>query len=171
MPYDGSRTTRCSQYVAPTWSWASIKGKVHFPSGGSSTHDTLTFISVNMDREADNHPGTIPTTNLILLAKVRRLCEVVKKPEDSWYPLDLRLDGEKIGNGAFDVNNERNQNPIWMMECLFQKPLDFRDHPSALLLEKLGNSPNTYQRVGVGRMNEEFLGFFDDCELQEVVLV
>lgn len=171
MPHDGSHTSRPSQYVAPTWSWASIKGQVHFPSQGSGSQNTPNILDISDEREADNHLGPGIATKLTLLAKFRRLGEVVKEAEDSWYPLDLLIGEKSIGHGAFDANNKSDKSTVWMMECMIQGPSDFRDHPSALLLHNPGGTPHTYKRLGVGRLNEDCLGFFNDCEPQTIVLI
>lgn len=171
MPHNGSHTSRRSQHVAPTWSWASIKGQVHFPSQGSGSQKTPTFLDISLEREADSHLGPVIATKLTLLAKFRRLGEVVKKAENSWYPLDLLIGEKGIGHGAFDANDKSDKGTIWMMECMFQGPFEFRDHPSALLLHNPGGTPHTYKRLGVGRLNEDSLGFFNDCEPQTIVLI
>ena len=171
IPYDGTRTARCSQYVAPTWSWASIKGQVRFPSRGLGTQITPTFVQISIERKPGDHSGAIVAAELTLLAKIQRLCDVISKAEDSWYPLDLRMQGKSIGHGAFDVINESENGITWIMECMFQKPWDFRDHPSVLLLRKIGSTPNTYERVGAGRMNEDSLELFSNCESQEICLI
>ena len=133
-PHDGSRTSRRSKYVAPTWSWASINGQIHFQSQSSGSPNTPNFLGIGLEREADNHLRPVIATKLTLLAKVRLLGYVVKKAEVSWYPLDLRIGGKSIGNGAFDANNTGDKSTIWLMECTIQERHDFRDHPPALLL-------------------------------------
>ena len=115
--------------------------------------------------------GAISSAKLTLLAKVRPLCEVLKKAESSWYPLDLRSGARTIGNGAFDVDGEGGKNTLWIMQCVLQKAWDFRDFPTALLLRGVGSPPDTYERVRVGKMDEDSLGFFDDCEPREVTLI
>ena len=171
MPHDGSRTSIRSRYIAPTWSWASINGQVHFPSQGSGIQNNPTFSVTGLERERDSHLGPINAIKLTLLAKFRRLDEVVKKAEDSLYPLDLRLGEKYIGHGALDVSHRSDKSTIWMMECMIQKAHDFRNHPSALLLHSPGSTPDTFERVGVGRLNEDSLGFFNDCEPQTISLI
>ena len=170
-PHNSSHASRHSQYVAPTWSWASIKGQVFFPSGGSSTPFSPSFVDASLDWKADDRLGAIVAARLSLLAKVRRLCEVAGKAGDSWFPLDLRFEGKTIGSGAFDVSGEGGKNDVWVMQCTLQEAWDFRERPTVLLLYRSGSTPSTYERVGVGRMAEDSLGFFDDCELQHVVLI
>lgn len=170
-PHDGTRTSIRSRCVAPTWSWASINGQVHFPSPGPGSRNNPTFLVTGHEREADNHLGPLISTKLTLLAKVRRLNEVVKKVEGSWYPLDLRIGEKSIGHGAFDATNKSNKSTVWMMECTIQERDDFRDQPSALLVHNHGSTSDTFERLGVGRLNEDSLGLFNDCELQTIVLI
>ncbi len=167
-PHDSSRTRRSTHFVAPTWSWASIKGKVHFPSRSSRT--SLRFVSANLELKAEDRLGAIVAANIILLARLRCLSQVVERPESSWYPLDLRIEGVTVGKGAFDMRSE-DTGALWMMECMLQQPMDFRDHPTLLLLRSSGNLCDTYERVGVGRIDEDFLGCFGDCEPRKVIMI
>ena len=121
-PHDSSQTGRYAQYVAPTWSWASLKGQVHFPSEGSELSSSLAFLSASLVLKAGDHLGAIQAARLSLLAKVRRIDDINVKAESSWYPLDLRSDGKLIGKGALDFNNQGDIDTVWIMECLFQKP-------------------------------------------------
>ncbi len=68
-----------------------------------------------------------------------------------------------MGKGACDVKSE-DSGTLWMMECMFQDLMDFQDHPTMLLLRSSGSTCDTYERVGVGRIDEDFLGCFGDCE-------
>ena len=170
--HDRTHASRYSQYIAPTWSWASVRGQIHFPFGGSDTQFSPTFVNANLELKAEDHMGAIFAATLNLLAKVRRLCEVAVKPQSSWFPLDLRSEGKTIGSGAFDVNqDESGKSPVWVMQCTLQEPWDYRDFPTVLLLHRLKGNANKYRRLGVGKMEEDSLGVFDDCEPEEIILL
>ena len=177
-PHDGSLTSRYTRYVSPTWSWASVKGQVHFPSEGSDIASSLEFLKPCLELKADDHMGAIRAAKLSLRARIRRLDEQikVKTERSSWYPLELRSDGNLVGRGALDFFSAKDRgdvtiDSVWMMECLFQKPWDIRDPPTLLLLRRLDGSANTYERLGVGRLDENRVGFFGGCELGELILV
>ena len=130
-PHDSSHASRHSQYIAPTWSWASIKGQVHFPSGHLSNQYAPTLVNARLEWKADDRFGAIVAAKLILLAKVRRIHDITIKTDSSWFPLDLRLEGQTIGSGAFDVISEGGKSSIWVMQCTHQNPWG---HPTMLLL-------------------------------------
>ena len=167
--HDSSDASRHTQYIAPTWSWASMKGQVHFPAGDLGTEKSPKLLDVSIDPKTNDDLGAIVGAKLILLAKARCLCEVVSKSYDSRFPLDLRLYGQTIGDGAFDAELEGGL--VWVMQCIHQKAWDYWDHPTVLLLHQSEIVPDTYERVGVGRLSEDSLAFFDDCEPREVKLV
>lgn len=169
--HDSSQASRYSQYIAPTWSWASIKGQVHFLSEDLGTISTLSLVNASYEPKANDRMGAISSAKLTLLAKVRPLCEVLRKAESSWYPFNLRFEARTIGNGAFDVNREGGKNTVWIMQCVRQKAWDFRNFATVLLLRGVGGTPDTYERVGAGKMDEDSLGFFDDCGSREVTLI
>ena len=180
-PQNCNRTSTRNRYVAPTWSWASINGKVLFPSRGSGSQDNPAFLVTGLERGVDDHLGPLIATKLTLLAKLRRLDGVVKKVEESWYPLeartgpwyplDLRVEENSIGHGALDINSRSEKSNVWMMECMVQQSKDFRELPSALLVYNPGSTPDTFERLGVGRLNEDSLEFFKECEPQTIVLI
>lgn len=77
-------------------------------------------------------------------------------------PTGSPVRGKTIGHDAFDVNSEGGYGTAWVMECMVQKQRDYRNHPTVLLLQRSGGTTNTYERVGVGKMDEDSLGFFDE---------
>ena len=170
-PHDSSGASRHSRYVAPTWSWASIKGQVHFPYEGLGTQQAPVFVSASLEWKADDRMGAIDAAKLTLFAKVRRLSEITATAEISSSPLKLRFEGSIIGTGAFDVISEGGKSSIWVMQCTYQKPWDYRGHPTLLLLHGHENMLNAYERVGAGRLDEDALGFSDECEPQEITLM
>lgn len=170
--HDSSVASRHSQYIAPSWSWASMNGQVHFPFGDVGAAKSLKLLDVSIELKTNDHLGAIVGAKLIFLAKARCLCEVVSKVSKAYnsrFPLDLRLYGQTVGDGTFDAGFEGGL--VWVMQCIDQKPWDFRDHPTVLLLHRSGIVPDTYERVGVGRLNEDSIAFFEDCEPREVKLV
>lgn len=177
-PHDSSQTSRYTQYISPTWSWASVKGQVHFPSEGSDTPSSLALLSASLEPKAGDHRGAIQAgASLSVRAKIRRLDGItnVKAERSSWYALELRSDGRLVGKGAFDLVglNEWIMECLWIMVCLSQKPWDMRDHPTLLLLRRrhLEAAPDTFERLGVGRLDEDHLGFFSGCEPRELILI
>ena len=170
--HDSSDASRHTQYIAPSWSWASVKGKVHFPFGDLGAEKSPKLLDVSIEPKTNDHLGAIVDAKLILFAKVRCLCEIVSKVSkayDSRFPLDLRLYGQTVGDGTFDAEFEGGL--VWVMQCIHQKAWDYMDHPTVLLLRGSGIVPDTYERVGVGRLSEDSLAFFDDCEPRETKLV
>ena len=167
--HDSSDASRHTQYIAPTWSWASMKGQVHFPDGDLGAEKTLNLLNVSIQPKTGDHLGAIVGAKLTLIAKARCLCEVVSKAYDSRFSLDLRLYGQTVGEGIFDAEFEGSI--VWVMQCIHQKPWDIRENPTVLLLHRSGSVPDTYERVGIGRLSEDSLALFDDCEPREVNLV
>ena len=167
--HDSSDASRHTQYIAPTWSWASMKGQVHFPDGDLGAEKTPKLLNVSIEPKTGDHLGAIVGAKLTLIAKARCLCEVVPKAYDSRFSLDLRLHGQTVGEGIFDAEFEGSI--VWVMQCIHQKPWDIRENPTVLLLHRSGSVPDTYERVGIGRLSEDSLALFDDCEPREVNLV
>ena len=167
--HDSSDASRHTQYIAPTWSWASMKGQVHFPGGDVGAEEFPKLLDVSIEPKTNDHLAAIVGAKLFLFAKARCLDEVVSKTNDSRFPWDLRLYEQTIGDGTFDAGFGGGL--VWIMQCVHQQPWDYWDYPTVLLLHRSGIVPDAYERVGVGRLTEDSLAFFDDCEPREVKLV
>ena len=130
--HDSSNASRHTQYIAPTWSWASMKGQVHFPAGDVGAEESPKLLDVSIEPKTNDRLGAIVGAKLILFAKARCLCEVISKAYDSRFPLDLRLYGQNVGDGALDAGFEGGL--VWVMQCIHQKAWDYWDNPTVLLL-------------------------------------
>ncbi|KAL8710179.1 MAG: hypothetical protein Q9220_005262 [cf. Caloplaca sp. 1 TL-2023] len=175
MTKDSAQATRYSGSGAPSWSWASIKGDLDWPSRTIERHchynysasflplDTCNSLT-NGSRHA-NHDGT-----LVLQAKCLSLDAVRRPPE--WgalvrFPLDVIHERQVVGNGAFDVDVEAQEYGNWAMQIELQGPGDsfFPYHPSFLLLRKeVTYGEDVYRRVGYGALEEDFRALFETVE-------
>lgn len=180
MIKDSSLTSRPLKYRSPSWSWASVKGQVDWPSRTIARHChnnfSVKFVDAQMNTTSGDPMLAITSGTLRLLGKFLQLTKVVKPQELGTllrFPYDLLLDDDLIGNGIFDVNSEVQSNDIWILQIELQGPGDsfFPYHPSSLLLRKVGSETSVFSRVGYASLNEDYVGLFDDSKPQEICLI
>ncbi|KAL9052146.1 MAG: hypothetical protein Q9206_004429 [Seirophora lacunosa] len=179
MTRDSSLAVRPLEYRAPSWSWASVKGELDWPSRTIARHCHYNYTVKLVEAQSDAGPrgafGAITSATMKLVGKYQRLDKVVRPPE--WgalvrFPFDLVSAEDVIGNGAFDIDTEIQAHAVWMLQIELQGPGDsfFPYHPSGLLLKKVNDKASLFSRVGYCSLNEDYSGFFDNMEPKELWL-
>ena len=175
--HDSSQTSRETEYLAPSWSWAAVIGLVHWPSRTIERHQQDNTVSEFLDIEIGTAGGGRATSGCLLIrAAVQGPVEIVP-PVDSVplrFPLDVIYEGKAIGNCAYDVDDDdggSNGDSLYLVQIRRQEPLDsnYPYHPTALLVRK--SEAMEYQRVGCATLDEDYLGFFEDSIPTTVALV
>ncbi|KAI4137580.1 MAG: hypothetical protein LQ341_005090 [Variospora aurantia] len=180
MTKDSSEATRPSVDRAPSWSWASVKGEVEWPSRTTARHCHYNYAVQLLEAQTDTGPGgalgAVTGGMIKLLGKYQRLDKVLRPP--IWeavvrFRFDLVSADEVIGSGAFDIDSEIQADAIWILQIEVQGPGDssFPYHPSGLLLKQVDGAELRFSRVGYCALDEEYIGFFDKLEPNELCLV
>lgn len=173
---DGSsETSKAQEYWAPSWSWASIAGTVHWPTRTIPRHKrddfTVELLEVNMRVAKENAMGTVLGGYIRMRGRLRSL-SVVRKPEEwgafSRFRYDLWYEDKIVGNGQFDADQDDTAEEVWLLQMAAQQSGDcfYPYHPTVLMLERLCGSQTKFVRLGCGVLDDEQLDFFDICEPQ-----
>ncbi|KAF9872789.1 putative heterokaryon incompatibility protein [Colletotrichum karsti] len=163
---DGSPSARPQQYRAPSFSWASVDGRI-VPAAPSESNLLIKVVEVHIDYVSEDEMGLVKGGYLDLKGYLRPLEIVVKfvgelqqnfirvhgnivrashKQEWDNGPL-VRLD---IGQKNFD--DENKDGSLFYMPTQRQETPD--DHVSYLLLLSVKKSPNTFRRIGIAATAE-----------------
>ncbi|KAL8671551.1 MAG: hypothetical protein Q9168_003958 [Polycauliona sp. 1 TL-2023] len=164
-------------YWAPSWSWASIAGTVHWPTRSTSRHKrddfAVQFLENHLKLAPESTMGSVLGGYIRLRGRLRRLSCTTRPLE--WgdfmrFRYDLWGEGDTlVGNGQFDVDRDDTAEEVWLLQMKVQEAGDwaFPYHPTALMLERLSGSLLSFVRLGCAALDEEKLDFFDGCEPQD----
>ena len=97
MPFRACISTRIEPYHAPTWSWASVTGRVIIPSGDNNTAEPS-------DIEVICKPATPNPYGSLLSAELRINCflipiEIFEGPSPEYPGAKIHCFSEKISEG------------------------------------------------------------------------
>ena len=174
---DSSVTSKAMlDYWAPSWSWASIVGKVHWPTRTIGRHQrddfTVELLESHLRVAQENAMGTVLGGYICMRGRLRLLSCVTKPVE--WgaflrFRYDLWCGDELVGNGQFDADQDDTAEEVWLLQMKIQHAGDcvFPYHPTALMLERVSGSWLKFVRLGCAVLDDEQLDFFDVCEPQE----
>ena len=174
MPFRACISTRIEPYHAPTWSWASVTGRVIIPSGDNNTAEPS-------DIEVICKPATPNPYGSLLSAELRINCflipiEIFEGPSPEHPGAKIHCFSEKISEGAKlcaelipDVQGSgyetRFQDPHWalMVGGCFNDGL--------IGLRAAVSRPDSYERIGLLVTNDSFQKWLGIAIKQEVVIV
>jgi hypothetical protein len=154
---------RPEKYRAPSWSWASLDGKISWPTWGSCVKDKCQMyctileaqtVTVGLDPFGAVKDGSLKIFGAIL--EVERSWAGGNRK--SYHPLRLCFEGEEVANANLDIEKaqpwldlgERKYWALLVAKCEgneVEKPL-----PRGLLLKKVGRERDgldEFQRVGI----------------------
>ncbi|KAL9629826.1 MAG: hypothetical protein Q9204_005055 [Flavoplaca sp. TL-2023a] len=178
---DSSATSKAMlDYWAPSWSWASIMGKLYWPTRSVARHQrddsTVDLVDNRLKLFHDNPMGTVLGGYIRIRGRLRQLSCVTRPVEwgaFSRFRYDLWCEGNTlVGNGQFDVDQDDSAEEIWLLQVKRQQDGDcfFPYHPTALMLERVPESWLKFVRLGCAVLDDEQLDFFDVCEPQDFEL-
>lgn len=178
MIKDSSLSVRPSQAQFPSWSWASVRGEIEWPTRTTARHCHYKYTVSFAKADSSGAPAKSEDDGVIKLYGRYQLLDEVMRPQE-WgafgrFPLDVVSGGQVIANGAFDIDSEIQANDIWVLQIEVQGPGDsyFPYHPTCLLLKQVdGSTAITFSRVGYCAMNEDSIRYFDDIELELIHIV
>ncbi|OCK85850.1 HET-domain-containing protein [Lepidopterella palustris CBS 459.81] len=185
---------RPTSYVAPSWSWASVVGSIHYSdknTGGPGPMKGWTDVRwrtqadvIHVETNAVADPfGQITAGRVEICSAIRDGFRAVEMPEPALGNARNRptLDHlERYSNGAyesdvcFDVIAERS---IEKFSCLLMSS-NIHSHPdsldwsySAIALVPCEDGTGTYRRIGWAWLGKSFRGCFDGCERRNFTIV
>ncbi|KAK3368398.1 heterokaryon incompatibility protein-domain-containing protein [Podospora didyma] len=157
--------------VAPSWSWASVDGHVHFYLKGDYEHWSFTILGVDMDRGKDDLMAQKPFGTLTikgLLAPMWYLPRGYGRDNADYE----RALGHNVGSLAF-TKNDKDQFPQAMLdfdretarECWGMVAYGKTSFKGILILEERG-----MHFVRIGFCNDQRTGEFDTSRFKEMVV-
>lgn len=176
-----TRTPRPQQYVAPSWSWASVDARITasvFPTP-EAAHKSHRVFKRYLDFEIISCQAQLTSANYLygpvgsgmLIAK-GRICLMIWEPysEHRWQTVASIQGREEDGSllslsdevgrqggaivDAFDAALRAGVTVTCLATRVVEEKLDGRDRIEGLMLLPVGIGANTYRRVGFFRMDE-----------------
>ena len=156
-------TIRPPEYLAPSWSWASIVGPIHCfrlkDSGNTFDMSNLGPVRRPKILEASTKPSGINPfgrvkSGSILLEGISKIAQV-RGPKQDTFSISLQLwdDEKKIGDLIYDVFDELPEEDQFEVTCLYFRPRNDnprRPQPTGLALTPVPNGgQRVYKRVGL----------------------
>lgn len=174
--------TRYPEYVAPTWSWASVAGPISYdrtfnPKTPSPVRFALKILDIDV-QTSNNDPFSV-VRHAVLTCTAGLLPVVLQVNNDP--PSDrvgsdhvdyvVKNDkGERIGEMDFDVPQEKFDEDVTLVFCVhLGGEYEGVNHGPALVVLPTGNKEKEYRRVGMIRSMT--LSCFHDPEIKEITLV
>ena len=182
--HEPENTTFPSKYRSPSWSWASINGRVLYQLAMKPFSDARTVlieaVRPEIHRTGQNLFGMVSSgTKLYMTGLVKKFetaldCNRQYPPgHRPLYPLqpwfgDLLEDGKRIGNIHLDenaVNNPGTEKEVHCLPLYMDEPRKGGSYPDrviksfrieVLVLEATGET-NTYRRLGLGWIDQLLL--------------
>ncbi|KAK3489937.1 HET-domain-containing protein [Neurospora crassa] len=167
-----SQTTTESAYIAPTWSWASVRSPVSFgatSTPGFARHNLKVEEIVKVLKYEDPY-GALEYGALVLSGALLVGVDVGNQIPRSYAFADERSllrDGVAVGNVRLDapsisyleaLTSRGSQCKLWFL--LIEKYKDFL----GIVLREGVNPDDGYTRVGAGSIDEQFEDIFSGCK-------
>ncbi|KAH8760352.1 heterokaryon incompatibility protein-domain-containing protein, partial [Diaporthe sp. PMI_573] len=173
--------TRYPEYVAPTWSWASVAGPVLYSSKPYPPHSTknyandpkhmLKVLDIWVQTSTNDPFGAVEHAVLTCTAGLVPVLIGGKNGHDPDYHLET-LHGVRMGSIFFDVDPQRYDGAEFdIVFCIHLGGPRLRDSQGrGLAVLPTGNKENEYRRVGIipdlRRCTE-----FSDSEVKEITII
>nr|CDL70792.1 vegetative incompatibility protein 1a [Cryphonectria parasitica] len=185
------------EYRAPSWSWASLDGKIHwanYPQNGvptgtdpsaiaDLTNGTLELVEVDLQFKGESVYGRVENGSLMLRATYQKVQvsgphsqEQVKLRGDRGFLYDdfaycVHTNSDEFAWAAFDMISPPPGN-LYALKLINQTPgLTDRGVLSGLLLQESDRKQGAYRRVGVFIIREGHLDAFDNISPEFITLV
>ena len=172
-------------YVAPTWSWASLHGRVRFPDWKARQADsradefTPLLIDTKILSAAGDEMGALITAELTFMA---HLLQVVVEVRERRLDYDTFIGSNKyvvhtgiaIASCAFDANHKEALDNLYLMQVQVQRTVNPKERistPTALLLQRCETTPHHYRRVGCARLTVNHEDCFAHSESESITLI
>lgn len=170
--------TRHPEYVAPTWSWASVAGPISYSEARGlrfyDPHDitedpanyALKVLDIHVQTSTSDPFGAV--RHAVLTCTAGLVPGVVKPsslPLLNPFEVDTE-EGHEIGEMALDVPQERfSGDGVAVVFCIYTGV----PARAGLAVLPTGNKENEYRRVG--RMDGMRPAYFEDAEVKEITIV
>ncbi|KAH8648071.1 heterokaryon incompatibility protein-domain-containing protein [Tricladium varicosporioides] len=165
--YEDSGNPRDVEYMAPSWSWASMKHPCgcHYEDGVKETviqkttplAEILKIEVINFD---DDPFARVKSGHLVMRSKARY---VRPGDEDCGHYIPDR----RVKNEENTIVNERNTPPVPPEALCFQILLG--SSISCLVLEDVAGSPGTYRRIGKAWFQQDLQ--VEDWKIMEITVI
>ena len=175
---------RFQPYRAPTWSWASVEGAISTVTNPIVTYTLdpkvctpkADVISTFVRPVDGGHPtGQVIDANIALKGRVK--AARLKKADSGVYRLDdLELKGANVLptllHPDFDLEDGQEIRCLLLL-TVNAFPAGSGTAPAAfgLLLEPAGSLKDTYGRLGTFKLAGGHCSWFDNCDMQKVILI
>lgn len=160
---------RHATYIAPTWSWASLSGTVHFNKTKGVAHDSIgehgTMITgYYIDLLTSDPFGQIRAAELHVKARIINGVLDYYRASDFHFLRDSI--GKWFGHMQFDVKEESKS--VKVVRCIYLFPEE-HGRGLGLALVPVEGSESTYRRVGL--ISELDKNYFQDIDAEDITLI
>lgn len=176
--------TRYPEYVAPTWSWASVAGPVTYgdprfdcpAKAGPNTPDpVLKVLDICVHTSTNDTFGVVSHAVLTCTAALIPGLLQKKSSYGPEYDVDSPNEGSTrhvIGNMRFDVDRQKYDENLEVVFCIYCGFFGDENRPCGpgLVVLPTGNRENEYRRIG---MMEKMVWSrdFDSVEIKEITII
>lgn len=173
--------TRYPEYIAPTWSWASVAGPIVYSPKPYPRHSTnnyatdpkhvLKVLDICVQTSTDDPFGAVQHAVLTCTAGLVPALLGGKNGHDPDYYLKT-LYGVQMGRVFFDVDPKRYDGAeVEMVFCIHLGGPRLRDyHGPGLAVLPSGNKENEYRRVGL-ILDLTVFTEFSNAEVKEITII
>lgn len=143
--------TRYPEYVAPTWSWASVAGPVSYgrtsaPMSAESAEYALKVLDISVQTPTNDPFGAV--MHAILTCTAGLVPGVLRADRTNRHDYDVMdTKGHRLGQMDFDIPQEKYDGEG--VEVVFCIHLVSSDRSPSLVVLPTGNRENEYRRVGL----------------------
>lgn len=155
-------TVRSTEYLAPSWSWASIVGPIHYHELDDIT-DVLVYSDIGpllppRILEAGTQPAGLDPFGRVKSGFIRLECMLkmaqVRGPKQDIFNVGLEVwhNDKKVGDLVYDVFTDLPKEDTFEVACLYFRPKNKRGrpHPTGIALRIDPESgEGVYERVGL----------------------
>lgn len=171
--------TRYPEYVAPTWSWASVAGPISYDDRlnnlrkSKPTKFTLKVLDIYVQTSTSDPFGAVRHAILTCMAGLLPCVLSVNKDRTDHRSGDYEVrnaDGVEVACMDFDVPQEKfDEEEVTVVFCICLGVIVDSYGGPALVVLPTGNKENEYRRVGM--ISNMDLFWFHDPEMKEIMLV
>lgn len=169
--------TRYPEYVAPTWSWASVAGPISYdctfnPKTPSPVKFALKILDIDVQTSTNDPFSAVKhavlTCTAGLLPGVLQMNDSPSSDRPDYAVINDN--GIGIGEMDFDVPQEKFDEDVTIVFCVhLGGEYESSDYGPALVVLPTGNKENEYRRVGM--IKDVHLSWFRDPEIKKITLV
>ncbi|KAE8389648.1 hypothetical protein BDV23DRAFT_184249 [Aspergillus alliaceus] len=173
---DGKPSFRVDAYRAPSWSWASVEGRVHFPCGRLDVSwgpPLLEIIGVEVNPTTNNSTGQVSNAFILASGNLKQMPEFYELPEHMFDMIPGALSACCV-----DDENDLSLVDVFALPVRIMRGIN-GEVLFCLMLTPMPSTTSNFRRVGLLTLNQneaevsqlDVEGWVDNsnCGVQELI--